>query len=127
MFHLRPCPVAVRHNLPELPTEKAAVDPQPGDWVLIRAKVLERPFPETVLVELFSKTDQYPAHVRPDLCVQIVPKPLPEEPGMGSIAVIDGGVYQRLVDDHWYGAGNEQGRTWVELNEIGDVKVIDHG
>ncbi|MFY1686467.1 hypothetical protein [Plantactinospora sp. WMMB782] len=37
--------------------------PQPGQWVLIAAKVLDDPHPtsEEVVVEMFSKTDQYAA------------------------------------------------------------------
>jgi hypothetical protein len=100
-----------------------AVDPQPGDWVLIRAKVLERPFPETVLVELWSKTDQYQAHVRPDLCVQIVPKPIPDEPAEGAVVMLNAAAYQR-VGGEWFRAGYSEGYAWEQLHRSGDAAVV---
>lgn len=49
--------------------------PHPGDEVLIRARVAptEHSHPEQILVELFSKTDQYQAWVRRDLVEQVIP------------------------------------------------------
>ncbi len=103
------------------------VDPQRGDWVLIRARVTRRPTPENVEVELFSATDQFFATVRADLC-EITAKPIPDEPAVGSVALLDGDAYQR-IENRWYAAnsGMVSGWTWTELHEIGDVEVIHHG
>ncbi|MGX6605634.1 hypothetical protein ACWKSP_26400 [Micromonosporaceae bacterium Da 78-11] len=103
------------------------LDPQPGDWVLIRAKVLARPFPETVLVELFSKTDQYEAHVRPDLVVEIVPKPIPDEPATGSVALVNDEAFQRQVTGGWIGVGHPRIFSWATLaGGSSEVEVIHH-
>lgn len=107
--------------------------PQPGEWVKITAKVLElHPNDIDLGLELFSKTDQYPAFVRRDLC-EPREKPIPDEPGEGSVALLmaqPGPVaHQRLGDGHWYSAGEvgrSEGLTWVELNGLGDVEVIYH-
>lgn len=104
-----------------------AHSPQPGDWVSLTAKVVElHPNHVDLGLELFSKTDQYTTWVRRDLCTP-ADKPIPDEPAMGTVVMVNGGIYQRLVDDHWYAAGSEEGRTWADLNRAGDVEVIHHG
>ena len=52
-----------------------------GDWVLIRGQVTAV-FGSDIgyAVELFSKTDQYAAHVRPDLVIQKTAPPIQPEP-----------------------------------------------
>lgn len=106
-----------------------STDPQPGDWVLIRAKVLGRPIPEDVEIELFSRTDQFPVRVRVDLC-EPTAKSIPDEPDEGSVALLDREAWQLVGDGRWYSAittGDEVGRTWAELQALGDVEVIHHG
>lgn len=51
-----------------------------GDWVLIRAQVVKVHGSDIgYAVELFSKTDQYEAYIRPDLVVaKTDPPPQPE-------------------------------------------------
>ena len=104
-----------------------AVDPQPGDWVLIRAQVIEEhPNGRDVGVELYSKTDQYTAFVRRDLVVEIVPKPIPEEPDRGSVALVGGEAFQLNQGGMWMPAGDDYSLTWAGLHERGDVVVIHH-
>ena len=103
-------------------------NPQPGDWVKVTAKVLElHPNDVDLGLELFSKTDQYLGFIRRDLC-EPREKPTPDEPGEASVALLDVMAYQRLGDGHWYAAGSTaiEVYTWVELNRLGDVKVIHH-
>lgn len=54
-----------------------APDPQPGDWVHLRAQVVElHPNGRDVIVELFSKNGPaLRAAVRRDLVVEVVPRP----------------------------------------------------
>ncbi len=102
-------------------------DPQPGDWVSIRTKVIDRPIPEDVTVELFSKTGQQAVRVRVDLC-EPAEKPIQDEPGDRSVALLNGTAYQRLAGGQWFAAGSTvvEGYTWAELNRRGDVEVIHH-
>jgi hypothetical protein len=103
-----------------------SVDPKPGDWVLIRAKVLDRPIPEDVTVELFSKVDQQAIRVRVDLC-EVTSKPIPEEPAVGSVALVDDVAFQ--LNNHgglWMVAGDDYGLSWAGLHDRGDVVVIHH-
>jgi hypothetical protein len=60
---------------------------KPGDYVLIRCKVLDAIDDEEVgyAVEIFSKTDQYKMWVRPDLVIQKVETPVPLVPDHDSI------------------------------------------
>lgn len=99
-----------------------------GDWVTITGRIVEfHPNTVDLGVEVFSKTDQYTAFVRRDLCAPTT-KPIPEEPGEGSVVLLGGRAWQRLGDDHWYAvaAGVEAGLTWAELQMGGDVEVIHH-
>ena len=104
-----------------------------GDWVTITGRIVElHPNDVDLGVEVFSKTDQYIAFVRRDLCAPTA-KPIPDEPGEGSVALLmvtPGPVaYQRLGDGHWYSAGEvgrADGMTWVALQALGDVEVIHH-
>lgn len=106
-----------------------------GDWVTITGRIVEfHPNTIDLGVEVFSKTDQYIAFVRRDLCAP-TKKPLPSEPGDGSVALLNGSAYQRLAGGMWYAAGSVAtsadgfatlGRSWAELNVMGDVEVIHH-
>lgn len=59
-----------------------------GDHVLIRAKVVKVAGADVgVLVELFSKTDQYDAWVRPDLITGKTAPPAPPEPDRTYVVV----------------------------------------
>lgn len=99
--------------------------PQPGDWVKVTAKVLElHPNHVDLGLELFSKTDQYKAFVRRDLC-ESTSKPIPDEPDPGSVALLGGIAYQ-LRGGVWRRPGSKRGVTWVELQGLGDVEVIHH-
>lgn len=99
--------------------------PQPGDWVSITARVVARPTPENVEVEMFSRTDQYTTLVRRDLC-QPAEKPIPDEPANDSVAMVGRDAYQR-VGNLWIGIADHSGLTWPELCRLGDVEVIHHG
>lgn len=105
-------------------------NPQPGDWVTIAGKIVElHPNQVDVGVALFSKTDQYTAFVRRDLCKHTA-KPIPDEPDDGSVALVNLVAHQRFGDGHWYSAGEvgrTEGLTWGQLHMLGDVKVIHHG
>lgn len=97
-----------------------------GDWVAITARIVElHPNDVDYGVELFSKTDQYTAFVRRDLC-EPTTKPLEPEPGEGSVALLNGVVAYQRRDDYWVQAGYTGGYTWSGLNEMGDVQVIHH-
>ena len=96
-----------------------------GDWVTITGRIHEL-HPNTIDlgVEVFSKTDQYIAFVRRDLCAPTA-KPIPEEPAEGSVVLVDGIAYQR--DGEWWRRPMEAyGFSWAELNDIDDVEVIHH-
>lgn len=99
-----------------------SVRPRPGEWVLLRAKVTEEEstVPENVLIELFSKTDQYSVPIRWDLVEDVVDAPVPPEPVDGTIVAIKGIAYQRLTD-HWYRAGRPEAYRWVELARLGEM------
>jgi len=78
-----------------------------GDWVTVTGRVVElHPNDVDLGVELFSKTDQYKAFVRRDLCAP-AGRPIEPEPDEGSVALIGkgGNAWQRLGDGHWYSAG----------------------
>lgn len=100
-----------------------------GDWVAITARITEiHPNGIDYGVELFSKTDQYRAFVRADLCTPTA-KPIPYEPDEGSVALLAGVAHQRLGDGFWYPAGNvgrDHGISWATLQGLGDVEVIHH-
>lgn len=99
---------------------------QVGDWVTVTARVAElHPNGVDLSVELFSKTDQFYAFVRHDLCAPTA-KPLPKEPGDRSVVLLNGAAYQRLAGALWFVAGASGGLGWAELNELGDVEVIHH-
>jgi hypothetical protein len=101
------------------------LDPQPGDWVQIRAKVVARPTPENVTIELFSRVDQYTTDVRVSAC-EVIPKPIPDEPGVNSVVLVESIAYQHLAG-RWYEPGwgeASDGHTWASLHELGDVEVI---
>lgn len=104
-------------------------NPQPGDWVTITGKIVElHPNQIDLGVEVFSKTDQYTAFVRRDLCAPTA-KPIPDEPDEGSVAMVNDVAHQRLGDGHWYSAGEvgrADGLTWAQLHMLGDVEVIHH-
>ncbi len=115
-------------------------NPQPGNWVKITARVLElHPNDVDLGVELFSKTDQYPAFVRRDLC-EPTEKPIPAEPPIESVALVSSPAvipndrmhsvsHQRLGDGLWYAPardGQASGWTWEALNLLGEVEVIHH-
>lgn len=79
-----------------------------GDWVTITGQIKEfHPNTIDLGVEVFSKTDQYTAFVRRDLCAPGT-KPLAAQPAEGSVALLNGHMaYQRM-------------------NDLGDVEVIHH-
>jgi hypothetical protein len=90
--------------------------------------VVARPIPENVEVVLRSKTDEYTALVRVDLCAP-AEKRLPAEPEEGSVVMVNDVAHQRLGDGHWYSAGEvgrADGLAWWELHMLGDVEVIHH-
>jgi hypothetical protein len=96
---------------------------KPGDWVKITAKVAEvSPNCVDLVVELFSKTDQYLASVRADNC-EPTSKPIPPEPAEGSVVLLGGSAWQR-VGEWWQQAGLYEETTWEQLNARGDVVVI---
>lgn len=102
-----------------------AWNPQPADWVLTRAKVVEvHPNGVDLGLELFSKTDQYTAFVRRDLC-QPTDKPIPDEPDDESVALVGRDAFQR-VGNLWVGVASHSGLTWAELNRLDEVEVIHH-
>ena len=103
-----------------------------GDWVAITGRVVElHPNDIDLGVEVFSKTDQYVAFVRWDLCAPTT-RPVGPEPDEGSVALLGKGrtAWQRLGDGHWYSAGavtTSDGVSWGALHTLGDVEVIHHG
>jgi len=99
--------------------------PDPGQWVLIAAKVLDDPHPtsEEVVVELFSKTDQYAARVRLKQITDVVARPLPDEPGESAVVLVDGLAYQRLTD-RWYRPGRREAHSWREVCDLGEPALI---
>jgi hypothetical protein len=99
------------------------IDFRPGDWVTITARITElHPNCVDLGVELFSKTDQYTAFVHYDRCTP-TDKPLPEEPGVGSVALLNGRAYQR-VSGVWVAANGTERLHWETLHSRGDVEVI---
>jgi len=101
------------------------VKPQPDQWVLIIAKVLDdpHPTPEEIVVELFSKTDQYATRIRLNQVTDVVPHPIPDEPRDASVVVVDGMAYQRLTD-HWYRPGRTEALSWREVCGLGEPALV---
>lgn len=62
----------------------AMPEPRVGDEVLIRATVKKVTPTVGVLVELFSKTEQYPVWIRPDEFADVVLPDMPDEPADGT-------------------------------------------
>jgi hypothetical protein len=60
------------------------VEPRVGDEILVRGVVSQWVPGVGVLVELFSKTDQYETWIRPDLIAEVVVPNLPNEPADGT-------------------------------------------
>ncbi|MET0416036.1 MAG: hypothetical protein ABW022_08450 [Actinoplanes sp.] len=89
-------------------------NPQPGDWVTITGKIVElHPNDVDLGVEVFSKTDQYTAFVRRDLCSP-AEKPIPAEPDEGSAVLVGSFAYQRQ-ERAWYAAdADEVPRSWLD-------------
>lgn len=104
-----------------------AADPQPGDWVKITGKVVElHPNDVDLGVELFSKTDQYVAFVRRDLC-KPTGKPIPDEPSVDSVVLVNGEAFQRCLRG-WVGIGHARSFSWVSLaGGSSNPVVIHHG
>lgn len=103
-----------------------APDFQVGDWVTITGRIVELHGNDVDLgVEVFSKTDQYTAFVRRDLCAHAA-KPIPEEPAAGSVALVNGLAYQRAAGgaEWWRTPMDNVGYSWGELQALGDVEVI---
>jgi len=101
----------------------AGQDAKPGDWVLIRAQVVDASTkPEDILVELFSSNDQQHTVIRRDLIEQIV---LPVEPPDNAVVLVNGFAYQRHAN-RWYSTTgqNPEGLTWAELCAIGRPELI---
>lgn len=106
-----------------------------GDAVYVRATVVQVE-PENLLVGLFSKTDQYEAWVRPDLCELDLPE-LPDEPAdrtmLKTPANDDGMIYvferndaeghsnrdTRRHDRHWW--------SYVDSDWVDWPYVVAHG
>lgn len=96
-----------------------------GDWVAITARIVElHPNGVDYGVELFSKTDQWKAFVRSDLCTPIA-RPLPPEPDEGSVALVLDRAYQRF-GSVWVGVDSTTRLRWASLNDLGDVAVVHH-
>lgn len=87
-----------------------------GDYVLIRAKVLKAKGPESILVELFSKTDQYPAWVRNDLVVDKTERPTTTEPPTG-----DGYKVFDQAGVEWEPRTGFTGPVWQKKSSSGDL------
>lgn len=100
-----------------------------GDWVLVHGKVTAASGNGVdVIVELFSKTDQFDCAVRRDLIVDIVAAPIPAEPDGGSVALFgtERVAWQR-VGQHWARAGGgDERRSWVALCQSYPEPVIVH-
>lgn len=105
---------------------------QPDQYVTLRAKVIEARGGELgYLVELFSKTDQYQAWVRPDMVTGPAdPPPVDEPKGLGAV-VKDrwGGLHIRTdYDAHthepWRAAGTDDTARW---SDIAVVEVLQDG
>lgn len=62
----------------------SAEGPRVGDEVLIRGTVLQWIPTVGARVELFSKTDQYEAWIRPDHIAEVIVPDLPAEPADGT-------------------------------------------
>lgn len=126
--------------------EHAAAEVRPGDVVLIRATVVENTPGVGVLVELFSKTDQYEAWVRHDLVAARDRPDVPDEPVDGTWLVApdtDGGVNVFHRDDagappeperrcprRWQVAGTGEWLDWPTVHHRGgrpDRQLHDDG
>lgn len=103
-----------------------------GDYVLIRAKVLKAKGPESIMVELFSKTDQYPAWVRNDLVVDKAERPMTTEPPMDDgYKVFDKDGQQWVARTGFTGAVWQQTSGgiplgWADLDKVrGPMQVFE--
>ena len=99
------------------------LEPKPGQWVHVLAKVLADDDPETVAVELLSKAGQYVMLVRRDRVVAVVPPPLRPEPGEGGVVLVEGEAWQRLRDG-WYCVGDTDPLSWERLCAVGVPRVV---
>lgn len=96
-----------------------------GGWVTITGQIKNIHHNGIDLgVKLFSKTDQYMAYVRRDLCAPTT-KPIPDEPEEGSVALVNGRAWQR-VGVTWVSTSGIERMRWASLQERGDVEVIHH-
>lgn len=97
---------------------------QPGDYVLVRCKVLEAIDDAEVgyAVEVFSKTDQFKMWVRPDLVISKVETPLPPEPDKKSLVRdADGDVWEWDGSQAWY--CGDTARSWEMLFRLGPTPL----
>lgn len=100
------------------------LDPKPGQWVLIRAEVVdERVPPECIAVQLFNKNGPYPTEIRRTDVLEIVEKPIPDEPAETTVVVVGKYAYQRLTD-HWYRVGRPEMFSWADLCRMGTPEVV---
>lgn len=102
-----------------------------GDWVLIRAKVLEARGGEIgYSVELFSKTDQYAAWVRPDLITAKARRPeAPEADRRAVVKDTDGHLWTwDARQQAWSCRTDRDGSvlTWESLDTtLGPLQVYE--
>lgn len=99
---------------------------QPGDWVTITGRIVElHPNDVDLGVEVFSKTDQYTAFVRRDLCAPTT-KPIPDEPVEWSVALLNHRRSFQREGDLWLSADGRNRVRWETLHDMGHVEVIHH-
>lgn len=98
-----------------------------GDFVLIRGQVVKVYGGEVgYSVELFSKTDQYQAIVRPDLIIEKVAPPLPDEPDHEAVVVDHDDDVWRFRDGFWKLSPRSLGVTWTELAKShGPLRIFE--
>lgn len=98
-----------------------------GDHVLILGKVVKAWGADIgYTVELFSKTDQYTAMIRPDLVVAKTADPTPPEPDREYLVVDqDGDIWSWSHDARAWECRSESGQlVWAELvKTFGPVSV----
>jgi len=101
-------------------------DFETGDWVTITGRIKElHPNQVDLGVEVFSKTDQYTAFVRRDLCAPTA-KPIPDEPAEGSVALLNGATAYQRISGVWAATNGAPRVFWETLQELGEVEVIHH-
>lgn len=103
---------------------------EPGDYVLVRGKVLKGDDGELgYCIELFSKTDQYGAWVRPDLVIEKAEMPLPPEPDQSAIVKdCDGDLWEGVGMGSWSRNDSRtiETMTWPQLFRTrGPVMVFE--